>query len=157
ALDQVGGQGSAGNHQERVVLPRGVLVDEAGQVGLARPRLAGEQHGHVVGGGPRQALRHWHQRRQLPQQFAAPPLRRGLRRLGCRPPFPRAGVIPEEADWVACVHSVLPPRGSWRRLAVAYFSSREWRESPARNFRNGEPGLPQGENTRRIRTMLALL
>ena len=72
ALDQVGRLGAAGHRQERMVLARRAVVHQPGQVGLAGARLAGQQHGHVVGGGQGDALDHCPgERGRLAQQPAA--------------------------------------------------------------------------------------
>ena len=61
ALHQVGGQRSARNDQEPVLLARGTFVNEAGQVGLARPRFSGQQYRDIVGRRQGQPINHRHE------------------------------------------------------------------------------------------------
>ena len=69
ALDQVFGQGAAGDHEEWLLAPRRRLVQRAGQVGLARARFAGQQRDRVVGGGQDQMLDERQERRRLLEQL----------------------------------------------------------------------------------------
>src|SRR5262249_54719441 len=62
--------GAAGDVQETVLLPRGVVVDQPGQEGLARAGLAVEQDGDVVIGGQGDAFHQRQQRGRLGQELA---------------------------------------------------------------------------------------
>ncbi len=64
AFHQIGGQRSAGHHQEAMVFSGRILVDEAGQVRLTGPGFARQQHRDIVGTGQGDAFHHRQQGRR---------------------------------------------------------------------------------------------